>query len=292
MASNNYWDWKYTAGITLTVVGIAISIIIWRYGNFDKKLSTVLITQEHLAEYSGKGINGIQISIDGITLEKPYLSIIQIKNSGDIPISKNDFEKPIEISLNANASISKVNVFNIQPQEMPIDIAHTPNTISIMPMLLNPNDELSLSIVTSGAEPTFKIQSRIAGIQSIKIDGNTANKTSKLVTTIQLVIILVSFFAATGIFLLALDKNAALAITNYRLQVYTCVVLTIATGCYTTMQTLTSLGVFNFWTYTSIYMSVAIASSILNLFIVKPTLRRISSTPKTNNKPPDYYIGK
>jgi hypothetical protein len=57
-----------------------------------------------------------------------------------------------------------------------------------MPLLLNPKDKITISVLTSGAKPEFTTRARIAGISVVPIDDSVA-KQSTVTKTILLFII-------------------------------------------------------------------------------------------------------
>jgi len=112
---------------------------------------------------------GLEMTIDKVPVNDPYLSVLQIVNVGNKPVPSTDFERPLEILLDKNRAILRTEITEVNPKDLKPIIESNKELILMRPMLLNPNDSITLSVLTSGGLPTFTPSSRILGISSVTL---------------------------------------------------------------------------------------------------------------------------
>ncbi|UTL80426.1 hypothetical protein [Pseudomonas putida] len=157
-------DWKFFLTLSVAVLSIVVPLA-WQSDIGSKGMELQLKSSASLAPASQ--IRDLQLMLDGKKLNSPYSSNLELVNTGAKSVLTKDFDRPIEISLNEGAEIITARVTSTTPSDIPIDISATARTVQIAPLLSNPGDSVSLSIITSGVKPVFAVRARIAGIQQI-----------------------------------------------------------------------------------------------------------------------------
>lgn len=161
-----------SSSITLlvTVVGIVIPIWIWRADQTSKALEFRVVSQASLEPAKSGDIKGLQITLDSAPLDRPYLTVVELLNDGSKPIPSSEFEGPVEVRLSDGTKVVRAQLVSSKPKSLEARLTFTENSVAVAPLLLNPEDKLTISILTSGGMPSFSPRARIAGIAEIKLD--------------------------------------------------------------------------------------------------------------------------
>ena len=190
------WDilrdplWQFI-GAVLVVLGIIISVVVLRQERHRKKLSYEIISSTPLLsskeEISGK----LQILFKGNPVEDVHLIEIKIANSGNMPITSAEYERPVNFGFGDKAQILTAEVIETNPKnlEAPADIQA--GRIVLAPVLLNSGDTITLRMLISQFDGHVNVDGRIVGVKEIK---KSAEKTiqSLVITICGMVITLVS----------------------------------------------------------------------------------------------------
>jgi hypothetical protein len=121
----------------------------------------------------------IELSINGSKLTNPTLIEFIVKNDGSRPILATDFESPLEIRLESASSFVKTRVSNKTPRDIDPIISSENKQITLKPMLINPQDSITISTYTSGDSPVFGYKARVAGVSNVSYEDDSINKPSK-----------------------------------------------------------------------------------------------------------------
>ncbi len=184
-------DWRFY--VTL-VVGIASVLGPFWLANIDQKsksLSLMVVSQVSLQPSPKESVSGLEISVEGKPVNSPFSSVIEIKNDGSKPITTNDFEAPLEVHVGSAINIIRAQISKKSPEDIEPDITYDNHVIKLKSTLWNPNDTISISMITSGAQPIFNTKARIVGISSVAVKDST-KPTSNLLT---IAILLLAAFA-------------------------------------------------------------------------------------------------
>lgn len=172
------FDWKFYATMFAAIAGIAVPIFIWQVDLSAHSLSVRLASSVALQSTGTTSIPDIQILIDGVNVKTPFLSTLELLNDGSKPISVSDFESPIELNVDQNTQIVRARVISIEPNNLKVELDTNKQSVKLLPLLLNPNDTITIAVITSGSPPNFIAQARIAGISKINFEDTVTKKES------------------------------------------------------------------------------------------------------------------
>lgn len=161
--------------LTALIVPVAIGLIpvwLWITDLNSRSLLVQIVAQTALQPEGASTLSGLKVTIDGKELEAPYLTVLRIENSGARPITASDFESPMEIKTLGQIKIYQHRVSETYPKDLQpiIELVPSDTTLKLRPLLLNPSDSITISLVTSGGLPEFTVRSRIAGISSVEME--------------------------------------------------------------------------------------------------------------------------
>lgn len=113
-------------------------------------------------------------------------------NSGNVPITSNDYERQVSILLDGKSKILSAVVIEMEPNNLDPEVIIDDNRIKIKEILLNPKDTITLKILVSDLD-TFSIDGRIIGIKAID-DLGKASRLQKVLFLIFSIIFLIGMY--------------------------------------------------------------------------------------------------
>lgn len=198
----------------LVLLGVLLTFLIDYQSKSEKSLSYEIISKSEIFNFKNESFSGIQVYFDTTKVRNVNSSIIKISNDGDIPISKSEFDSKLVISLNQTVKILKSNINEKNPNDLNPILSVSNNQISIEPLLLNPNDQFVLQILTEGSIDSLFVNARIFGINSIiKKEINVKDSVSfsiKIWVLIFLIVITFVYISITS------TINVSPTLKNYR----------------------------------------------------------------------------
>lgn len=183
--------WQF-GGVLLALVAIVISIIIYFLQRQKKALSYSLVSITNLLtdheEFEGK----LQVLYEGQSAKNISLVILKFINSGNVPITSNDYERQLSILFGEDSKILSAVVIEMEPKNLGADAIVDHNRIRIKEILLNPKDAVTLKILASDFD-RFVIDGRIIGVKEID-DFGRASKFQKLLLFLFSIIFLIGMY--------------------------------------------------------------------------------------------------
>lgn len=191
---------KYFKGFITFISLLAGLAAIWQFiaDLSSRSLEVYVVSQVALTSDTAGTIKGLQVSIDGTAIESPFLSVLQISNNGKKPIPASDFEGNLEIRVPPDAKVIRADVTAALPREIDAKITWDTGSVRIAPLLLNPDDSITISVLTSGKRPAFTPRARVVGVPVVKLSDGTA-KTPPWYKTILGLVVAVLFFTISNI---------------------------------------------------------------------------------------------
>ncbi|CAI8883549.1 Dolichyl-diphosphooligosaccharide--protein glycosyltransferase subunit 2 [Pseudomonas sp. IT-P44] len=123
-------------------------------------------------------IQNLQISLNGQNVESPYVSTIELVNTGSKSITSADFDGALQIQMANNAKLISAEITSTIPKNIPVRVATSENKTAISPFLSNPKDSITIAMITSGPRPAFEVRARIVGINEVAFEDNTVQSSS------------------------------------------------------------------------------------------------------------------
>ncbi|MBD3309538.1 hypothetical protein GF348_24375 [candidate division KSB3 bacterium] len=192
---DNIWQF---VGVIVSVIAILATYHIFFRQRPVKALQVVILANTSLVEVKQDMAEKITVSYEGKTISN--LSVVQLKieNTGNQPIRREDYERPIHIVFALEAEIVEAEIVESNPPniemnlEMPQDDddlsaslhpdhqgqkddeEQTPNAAILSPTLLNPGDRvilrfLVINLETGGDTPPFLVDARVVGVKDVQL---------------------------------------------------------------------------------------------------------------------------
>jgi hypothetical protein len=194
-----HFDWKFSLSLFIALAGVVIPIWLWQVDLDAKNLSLKIVSTTSLSPNGSASMEGVRVTLDDKSLEIPYVSVLEIENTGSRPITQSDFESPISLSVSPPATVVKAQIKDTNPVDLKPTISVSNAQILLNPLLLNPKDRFQITILTAGALPDFAVRSRVAGVSTVLLTDTVVSRTARrywLRTTVSVLLFSVYFCAA------------------------------------------------------------------------------------------------
>lgn len=270
-------DLKFTLMLAAAVAGVAVPYWLWRADQNAKAISVQLTSQVPLGLIEKDAIPGLQVVIEGSPVSEPYLSTVLIQNSGDKPIATADFESALEIRSSDSNNIYGARVSGKSPADIEPEFKWDKQTIRLKPMLLNPRDSITVSIITSGGAPNLSAKARIIGVPSVQMVKTTTQIPNPWTRWLFLVGAFAFAIPAMAVWrqidIFSLEKPT---ISLPRRTVYLIVIVPGGTAMVAWMAFLDTYGIGGFWPTWLSTMFMLLVASIIG--------RKLDSLPEQEKK--------
>ncbi|ADW68598.1 hypothetical protein [Granulicella tundricola] len=146
----------------LAIIAILVSIGLFWLNKKKKTLSYEILRNDRLFKLNLNLENRIQITVDGSPAEDIRLVIVDIQNTGNEPIKRDEFDMPLRFNFGNGAEIVAARVLSTKPADLGALIETGKTDVTLQPLLLNKGDGLSVEILVTGQSrpsPTLPVLS-------------------------------------------------------------------------------------------------------------------------------------
>lgn len=169
-------DWKFALTSLLAIAGVLVPVYFWNADFKAQSLSVRLFSSSALELPADSKIHDLQILVNGSKIESPHIYSLALINSGSKPIPSASFETPLEVRTVNDAKLITAQITGSEPADIPAKILIEDNKLKILPFLSNPQDQINITLVSSGPL-NLAAQARIAGVRDILFEDMTQNPT-------------------------------------------------------------------------------------------------------------------
>lgn len=181
-------------GIIGIIVGLLTTIYLHYTQQKRKELSYVISDRYPLLTRSEELGGKFKIYFEGALVDNVYLLDIQFKNTGNVSIKAEDYERPVSIVLNKEAMILSAEVIVRKPATLKPTIEVHENRLNIAPILLNKDDRIALKIIVAGYTGNISFDYRIIDIVEIKDADKKRSASSKFFISFFILFIFGMFY--------------------------------------------------------------------------------------------------
>lgn len=165
--------WMIPISIAVISVGIPIlySVMTKEVKRLEYQVTSVspLIETETAENAHG----GITILLNEEKVLDPHLVVVKLVQAGTLPIKREDFDGNLQIQISGVARVIQANIADSLPVAIPAEVAIEETSAILLPLLLNPADTLTISMITEGRPNSIDVAGRIVGVKSIeKVENN------------------------------------------------------------------------------------------------------------------------
>lgn len=158
--------WQFL-GAFFALVAILVSIFLYQKQRQRKELAYEIISKTPLLGAKEEIRGGLQVMFHGKPVQNPHLIMVRIINSGNLPITSNDYERPISLGFGEEAQILTAETISTNPDNLRVSIKAEGKKVVIAPMLLNQGDSITLKILIAEFAGQMIVDGRITGVKRI-----------------------------------------------------------------------------------------------------------------------------
>jgi hypothetical protein len=147
------FDWKFFLMLVFAIAGVAVPVLLWQLELSSKALTLTIKSTAELQSQGVDALDGVQVLVDGKPLRAPFVSVLELSNSGSKPVVALDFEGPMRISLTAPSEVVKVQLVLAKPPSIEPALTIHEGVVLLQPLLLNPGDVFRFVLVTANGKP-------------------------------------------------------------------------------------------------------------------------------------------
>lgn len=154
--------------LTIIVASLPMIVpIIWGWWSNNTQLT---IDTKSIATIvsSSQPINGLEFSFNGKTIANLNRVLLELKNSGRTPITKNDVISPITLML-GDGEILEATLVHKAPKNIDISLGTKGRVLVVDFPLLNPGEYVEISVLTTSSKPELVADARIKNISQIEL---------------------------------------------------------------------------------------------------------------------------
>jgi len=159
--------WQF-AGVFVGLVAIAASLFIYRRQTARKALACGLLSVRELLSVDEKIAGKLEIRFEDEPVRDVLLLLIGVRNAGNVAILRSDFDNPLHVALPVGAKLLRAETVDQHPSGLGVRLTTTPSSITVEPLLLNPDDSFSIQALVSGQNHEITIEARIVGVSKLQ----------------------------------------------------------------------------------------------------------------------------
>lgn len=187
-------QWPIILVVALVIVSIAMSDKIMSTNLPGKGLQFKMVEVFPIAPMADLPQPDIGLTIDGKPVDKAFLASLVLRNTGNIPIAKADFDTPILIQVKNDAEIIQLR-YGLYPAEINTDVTFSRKKVTLAPSLINPGDMIFIHVFTRGGKPEFDVGARIQGVNKIYVEEGDVESRMGELTGLNYIVFIISMSA-------------------------------------------------------------------------------------------------
>lgn len=184
----------------LALTAICVSICVYLLNRKRKALSYQITRNDQLFRIDEQLKKNLQITVDGRPAQDISLVLIDIENTGNEPIKREDFERPLTFIFANDAEVISARVLRTQPGDLDARLTTKEATVSLSPILLNSGDSASIELVLTSAAGFITHTARIVGVS--KVRALTGTRGMRAIIQAPLVLSIATMAFASGTLLI------------------------------------------------------------------------------------------
>jgi hypothetical protein len=157
-------NWPMLIILALVIIALSMASRISSSNLPGKGLQFTTLFKVPMESAADNASQALKMTAGGKPVDKPFLSTIVIRNTGNIPIKKEDYDTPIMVSVSNDSSIVQVR-YQMAPPEINAELTVSPKKATLSPALLNPEDQVTIQVFSAGGRPEFEMGARIKGVK-------------------------------------------------------------------------------------------------------------------------------
>lgn len=176
-----------------TVAAVIVAIAIYRLQRDRKNLDWDLISETKLLRDNASPIRDLELRYKGEMIANPYLLQLKFINTGNKPVTSEDYEHPLRVHIDPDSRILSAEVVESSQADMDAKISTLDQEATLQPLLLNPGDWVSCQILLDRPPKRWIVKGRIVGVREIRPYKTSRREASPLAKTALTILAIAAF---------------------------------------------------------------------------------------------------
>ena len=155
-------------GTVASIIAVILSIIVYLVTRKKKALSYEVLSEYPLISIDDEIEGKLQVLYGGSPVENVHLLLVKFFNSGNVPITSSDFERPITLQLRDESKGLFAERVKASPNNLIVSLRIDNKVVSVEPVLMNGGDFFTAKVLIGQYSGSFDVDSRIVGVKYIE----------------------------------------------------------------------------------------------------------------------------
>lgn len=156
----------------LAIIGVIVAVAIYWKQRKHKSLGYEVLSFMPLSSVDSNTLSryqqiGLQFMFNNEIIPQAHFITVKFTNTGNVPITKGDFDEPLSLSFGDKAKILACSWERQNPHTIKLEIKIEAQKVTVDPTLLNSKDNFMIEMVVSGFEGKI-VGGRIVGVKEIE----------------------------------------------------------------------------------------------------------------------------
>ncbi len=158
---------RQTIQSILTLIGVLVAISAYIGRRRRKELRYRIVSATPLLSPGEQVGHKVQVLFDGKPVEDVQVIVMEIMNSGNVPIRPADFERPLSFSFGDRAHVLLAEVLSTDPTALKPELQSGGRSIKIAPVLMNGDDWVRIKVLVARYGNHITPDSRVEGVKDV-----------------------------------------------------------------------------------------------------------------------------
>jgi hypothetical protein len=154
-------------GVILPVIAIAITVILYWIQRQKRALSWQVVSNTPLLSIDKEIKGNLEVLYKGKHVQDVQLIIAKIINTGNVPITSTDYERPINFEFGKNTRILTAEVTETSSDSLKASANIEGEKVILPPILMNKHDWITLKLLVNQYDDHISVDGRIVGVNKI-----------------------------------------------------------------------------------------------------------------------------
>ena len=163
-------------GAIFGAIGIGVSVLALAQQRPKKEVTIHVLANSPLFQASAEVRDKLKVYYADRQVMNLNLIQFEMRNTGQVPITPDDYIEPIRIHLAPTSGIVEAGAVESSPINLGMQITSVnDNSIELTKSLINPSDFTVVKIIATDNDGTVRASARIVGVKSIKVTSYAAS---------------------------------------------------------------------------------------------------------------------
>ena len=164
-------DWGMIGVVVTAFTAVVIGLPqIWMARKPRKSLKILAVSKVPLVQVDDRFKDELKVLFRDKEIRDATSIVLRIYNSGQVPITANDFDRPIAFKFSDDSTTINTRVVRTSPDNIFPQVHAQGNRIEIDPLLINRGDLIEFSTIVSSFDGSISVDGRIVDIKTIELE--------------------------------------------------------------------------------------------------------------------------